>query len=343
MVGNWFFRVWKKQRFKALIVGTLSYLLILATLLTIQTLVPQRAGVLPLVSIFAPYLFIPLVILVPFLFWRFTTVLRIVFVSGIVLLCLWFPPRPGAGNAQESASGQKITALTWNYRGRNKRDGYLRQIINETNPDIIALQEADWTGIDVATDLLQAYPYHLYRPNDVPPGEAVLSKYPIVDHGSVQAANGSRAVWDIPRVLWVRLDLGHGRTMMVVNAHPISSVNTVYGCTYCPQRRDNQVLALHQFLQPLLAHGEHLLLLGDMNLTDREPSYHDLSSGLTDSQLQVGGGYGQSWGINYFNRVWTFFRIDYMLVSPNVKPLKLDTNCVARGSQHCILIGQFSV
>lgn len=343
MVGNRFFHVWKKQRFKALIVGTLCYLLVLDTFLVIQALAPQRAGLFALVAIFAPYLFVPLAILIPFLFWRFTAVLRVVFAAGIVLLCLWFPPRLGNEGTQESAAGQKITALTWNYRGRNKRDGYLRQIIDEKNPDIIALQEADWSGIDLATDILQAYPYHLYQPKDVPPGEALLSKYPIVDHGIVQAADGSRAVWDIPRVLWVRLDLGHGRTMLVVNAHPISAVNTVYGCTYCPQRRDNQVKELHQFLQSLLARGERLLLLGDMNLTDREPTYHDLSAGLEDTQLQVGGGSGQSWGINYFNRVWTFFRIDYMFVSPNIKPLDLDTDCVSRGSQHCILIGQFSV
>ncbi|GCE16966.1 endonuclease/exonuclease/phosphatase family protein [Dictyobacter kobayashii] len=343
MVGNWFLRVWQKQRFKTLIIGTLCYLLVVDIIIVAHVFVPQREGILALLAIFAPYLFIPLLILIPFLLWRFTSVLRVVFVLGIVLFCLWFPPRLGNGGAQESATGQTVTALTWNYRGRNKRDGYLRQIIDEKDPGIIALQEADWSGIDLATDILQAYPYHLYQPNDVPPGEALLSKYPIVDHGILQASDGSRTVWDIPRVLWVRLDLGHGRTMLVVNAHPISAVNTVYGCLYCPQRRDNQVKELHQFLQPLLTRGERLLLLGDMNLTDRELAYHDLASGLEDTQLQVGSGSGESWGINSLNRVWAVFRIDYMFVSPNIKPLNLDTDCVSRGSQHCILIGQFSV
>lgn len=340
---NWFLRIWGKQRFKALIIITLCYLLVIDVLLLADTIFPQREGILALVDIFAPYLFVPLLFLLPLLLWRFTAILRVVFVFGLVFFSLWCPPRFGGPTTDQTVGAQEVRALTWNFRGRNKRDGYLRGIINLKDPNIVALQEADANGLDLATDIQQKYPYHLYQQDEVPPGEALLSQYPILEHGILQAADNSRAVWDIPRVMWARLDLGKGKTLIVVNAHPISAVQTVYNCFYCPQRRDNQIKELQQFLQPLLKRNERLLLLGDMNTSEREMAYQDLATGLQDTQLAVGTGTGYSWGLRVLNQVWAVLRIDYIFVSPRVKPLKLDTDCTARGSQHCILIGTFSV
>ncbi|GCE31671.1 hypothetical protein KDA_71550 [Dictyobacter alpinus] len=340
---DWFLHIWRKQRFKALTIITLLYLLVVDILLLGDALFPQREGILALADIFAPYLFIPLLFLLPFLFWRFTSVLRVVFVLGLLLFTLWFPPRFSGPASDPTVGAQQVRALTWNFRGRNKRDGYLRNIINLQEPNIVALQEADANGLDVATDLQQKYPYHLYQQDEVPPGEALLSQYPIVAHGILQASDGSRTVWDIPRVMWARLDLGKGKTLLVVNAHPISAIQTVYNCFYCPQRRDNQIKELNTFLQPLLKQHEHLLLLGDMNTSEREMAYQDLVTGLQDTQLAVGTGVGNSWGWRLLNQVWAVLRIDYIFVSPNVKPLQLDTDCTARGSQHCILIGTFSL
>ncbi|GHO51935.1 endonuclease/exonuclease/phosphatase family protein [Ktedonobacter robiniae] len=343
MADNWFVRLWQKQRFKVLTIGASLYVLLVLIFLISHAIAPQRVGLLALAGIFAPYLFAPLALLVPFLFLRFTALLRIAFAIGVILFGLCFSPRLGAGNAQSIEGGRTITAMTWNFLGDNTRGGYVRQLINTHHPDLIALQEADWNGIDEAQDILRQYPYHLYGSGETPPGEVLLSTLPILDHGQVTAPDGSRAVWDIPRILWARLDLGHGQTLFVVNAHPISSINTVYGCLFCPQRRDSQIKALHQFLQPFIQHGERLLLLGDMNTTDREPAYQDLSAGLQDTHLLVGKGSGHSWGIRGLNQYWAFLRIDYMFVTPKVKPLSLDTDCTSRGSDHCVLIGKFSI
>lgn len=342
MASSQFVHLWKKQRFKVLTIGASLYILLILIFLISHAINPQREGLLALAGIFAPYLFAPLVLLIPFLFLRFTALLRIVFAIGIILFSLCFSPHLGTSSARSIDGGRTITAMTWNFRGRNTRGGYIRQLINTRHPDLIALQEADWAGLDLAEDVLQQYPYHLYGTGETPPGEVLLSTMPILDHGIVEAPNGSHAVWDIPRVLWARLDLGHGQTLLVVNAHPISSINTVNGCLFCPQRRDSQIQALHQFLLPLIRHGERLLMLGDMNTVDREPAYQDLTAGLQDMHLSVGSGSGHSWGILGLNQFWAFFRIDYMFVTPNLKPLNLDTDCASRGSAHCVLIGKFS-
>jgi len=36
-------------------------------------------------------------------------------------------------------------------------------------------------------------------------------------------------------------------------------------------------------------------------------------------------------------------RIDYMFTSPNVTPLATSTDCTPRGSDHCIVHGEFEV
>lgn len=334
---------WSKQRFQLLTIGTFIYVVSLLVLIILWKQFAQREGTLALVAILLPYLFVPLFLLIPFLFWRLAMALRIVLLVGVVLFVACFPPRLWPGHTSEGTT-KTISALTWNLLGSNERAGYVRALLQEKMPDIVALQEADWVGMDQAEDLLQQYPHHLYRPADgVPPGEILLSVYPIVDYGTIEVSDSGDATWDIPRVLWARLDLGAGHTILVVNAHPISAVNTTYRCLFCAERRDSQVKALSAFLQPFIAQGEQILLLGDMNTTDRELAYHDLTTGLIDTHLQVGNGSGHTWGIRGINRFWAFLRIDYMLVTPNITPLSLDTDCASRGSDHCVLTGQFSV
>jgi endonuclease/exonuclease/phosphatase family metal-dependent hydrolase len=336
-MGVW----WQKQRFKLLTIGVCAYFVILVGILIVWAWIPQRTGWFAIVEIFLPYLFLPLIVLIPFLCWRSTILLRILFVLGILLFGICFPLRLGGGSVGTNA--HEVTALTWNLLGSNERSGYVRTLLESKKPDIVALQEAEWQGMDQAMDLLAQYPYHLYRPDEgVPPGEMLLSVYPIKEHGIIQE-DETRKTWDIPRVLWARLDVGQGHTLMVVNAHPISAFNTVYGCTFCPERRDRQIKALQEFLQPFITQGEQILLLGDMNTTDREPAYRDLAANLKDTHLAVGYGSGHSWGIRGLNKFWALIRIDYMFVTPNVTPLALETDCTSRGSDHCVLTGRFAL
>ncbi|GHO59954.1 hypothetical protein KSB_84290 [Ktedonobacter robiniae] len=218
----------------------------------------------------------------------------------------------------------------------------MRDLLAKQKPDIVALQEADWQGIDESSDLLEEYPYHIYRPDQgAPSGEAILSKYPILQYDTY--SGGANGTWDFQRVLWAQLDLGHGKTMVVVDAHPINAINSVYGCFYCPQMRDRQITEINHFTMGLVKQGENVLLVGDMNVTDREKAYSSLVQGLRDIQVLVGGGSGNSWGLPQTNRFWAFERIDYVLSGPTVQPLYLTTDCQAVGSDHCALIGVFAL
>jgi endonuclease/exonuclease/phosphatase family metal-dependent hydrolase len=172
----------------------------------------------------------------------------------------------------------------------------------------------------------------------------LLSRYPILEQGVLdQPAD----LWPRPDVMWARLALEGGATLRVVTAHPRPARWGREPCLsrvcYDPSRRDAQLASIRAFVAPALARGERLLLLGDFNVTDREPAYRDLAAGLQDAYMAVGSGAANTWGPgNLMSHGLALLRIDYFFTSPALRPLRLAVDCTPRGSDHCLLLGTFT-
>jgi vancomycin resistance protein VanJ len=82
-----------------------------------------------------------------------------------------------------------------------------------------------------------------------------------------------------------------------------------------------------------------VLLVGDMNVTEREPAYADLQTPLLDAHTQVGRGWGHTWRLGGL----PLLRIDYLLASPDIVPAWIKADCSAPESDHCSLVGQFAL
>src|SRR3712207_5574069 len=102
--------------------AALGYPLLLLALEVIHTLTPQRAGMVALTAIFAPYLYLPLVLLLPVVVrYRSGSLLLALVVCAVVFsvrfgpTLISLPPLryPAGGPA---AAAPTITALTWNLR-----------------------------------------------------------------------------------------------------------------------------------------------------------------------------------------------------------------------------------
>jgi vancomycin resistance protein VanJ len=165
----------------------------------------------------------------------------------------------------------------------------------------------------------------------------LLSMYPVIEQEKLVH----------PTSIWVKLDLGDGQTLMLANVHLLRPRSTIKeelqtGQMYEPNHRDEQIRRLRKEIAPLLERGEPFLLVGDFNLTERDPAYHELTEGLHDAHRQAGWGTGHSWRPN---PKWNFglLRIDYLLNSPNVTPLQTSVDCTPRGSDHYIVGGTFEV
>jgi vancomycin resistance protein VanJ len=313
----------------------------LLALCALQFFAPQSAGPLALAEILLPYLFLPLVLIVPALFLRGTLVLRLC-VAACLLGGLRFLPVLPLHGPPAAGAAKTITVLSWNVAFGTSNPRVVQQFVNSQPAEVVALEENYnmWWDPDYATwqrqeaVLASHYPYQARYSSQ---GLTIYSIYPVV-------ASSERTATPL---VWARLDLGGGQTVIVAAAHPrdpTRSACTLARLCYAPTERDAQIRQIRADLAPLLQHDEPVLLVGDFNLTDREPAYQTLAQGLHDAYRLVGAGQGNTWRPPRVARFGVaLLRIDYMFSTARVTPLHLDTDCTPRGSDHCVLLGRFAV
>ena len=322
-----------------------DYALFLIGLSLIHLIWPQRAGVLALTQIFAPYLFLPLLVLGLPAWPRGPRAVRITLLACALVFVLRFPPHLSALTARQG-EGLTFTAMSWNVEYGGRQDA-IRAALLAASADIVTLQETHTAWIEQDNALTQRYPYRHLLPSwweNAVGGMALLSRYPIRQQGALD--QGSHA-WPWPPLVWAWLDLGQGRMLRVFVAHPqppsLAHGPCLSGVCYDPARRDAQLRAIHGIVNASVLGGESVLLLGDLNVTDREPAYQDLTTGLVDAYRAVGTGTGHTWGLEEtMQHGWPLLRIDYLFTSRNITPHRLAVDCTPRGSDHCILLGTFT-
>lgn len=323
----------------------LVYPLFVLAVSIVTIVAPQKSGWLAVMQIFGPHLFLPLLLLLPFAFLRGAVGLRIVLLICLGVFALRFMPALGAARAADVGAPQ-ISVLSWNVYAGNPHYDRISRLLARKPADVVLLQEAQWQWVEYSQEVQAAYPYRLASPSDVPPGMVFLSVYPIVTHGIL---DGERDLWDIPRLLWVKLDLGNGQRITVVGAHPMSAYSVGKGCSlpvcYSPDWRDEQISAMRDsYISPMLASGEPLIVAGDFNITEREPAYADLSRGLIDAWRTVGSGLGSTWRPSLLMvQDVGLLRIDYLFSSHNIAPLEMSVDCSSKDSDHCMVVGRFEI
>jgi endonuclease/exonuclease/phosphatase (EEP) superfamily protein YafD len=278
---------------------------------------------------------------------RGAALLRVSLALCALVFVVRFVPHLAAATLQEEPGATHVNVLTWNVHVGGVSGEEMRRTILASGAGVVALQEAEWEWVDRDVELAEAYPYRLVRPNETAPGLVLLSQYPILEHGAPQPVEGT---WVVPRRLWARLDLGDGRTLVVLNVHPFPPNAGPHDrdCAglfcYETASRDAHIRGIREFIEPLLEGGERVLLLGDHNVTDREPAYLELAEGLQDAHKKIGAGLGNTWGIGVLKRLDVpLLRIDYLFSSPNVDPVRMSIDCAYRGSDHCTLHGRFEI
>lgn len=322
------------------------YPLLLLSLSLINTLQPRRTGLLGLSEVFAPYLFLPLLALIPFLFVRGAVVLRVLLVLCAVVYGLRFPPRLISAAPRAAPGALHLSVMSWNVLLGGQYNE-IKKVLSTKPAAIVGLVEADWDRLSADPEIAALYPYKWgVEAAGRVTGQVLLTSYPIIEQGIVDMPPD---VWNgIPRVIWARLDVGLGRNIVVVVAHPppgrtCSRYTFPHGC-YDTSTRDKQLATINAFVQPYLQAGDPLLLIGDFNVTEREPAYIDISKGLLDAHRTIGTGIGATWAPGHISsQLFPLLRIDYQFSSPNVTPLSIAVDCSNHGSDHCIATGQFEL
>lgn len=309
-------------------------------LLTLAALLePPRVGAAALAQVLVHFLFLPALLLVPLALLGGMVLLRFALAAAAATFLLVYPPALNLA-APASAGSAELSVLTWNVYVGGVSAEQLRAALAEYQPDVVMLQEARWRMFADDAELAASYPYQLLRPEETAPGMVLLSRFPILEAG---VPTLDRDHWDMPRMLWARLDLGD-RTVTVVNAHPIAPRIRGAGCRlaacYNTGWRDRQISDVRAVVETLRRPDEPLIVAGDLNVTEREPAYHELARGLQDAHRVAGSGFGASWRPGFVDLPFGLIRIDYLFTNEHARPLALHTDCARRGSDHCLLVGR---
>lgn len=219
----------------------------------------------------------------------------------------WSAPHPVEGD------GFPVRVMTYNLHMGFDTDGHLgmealARVIEESGAEVVALQEVSrgWyiTGsLDMLTWLSRrlGMPYVSGPTADALWGNAILSRYPIMAHGSALLPMGGVRLQR--GYLWARIGAGAGEELLMIATH-----------LHDPEEeghiRQMQVPPILEFW----AGGPSAVIVGDFNAQPSDPEIGMiLNAGLKDSFAQVGTGLGYTYASND-----PYKRIDYIWASPDL-------------------------
>jgi vancomycin resistance protein VanJ len=319
-----------------------GYAVILGALSVIHLLAPHRDGLIALSQIFAPHLFLPVLVLLPLALRYGDRAARTGLAAALVVGLLRFGPgmialpQPGSGGAVH-----QIQVLSWNLAAGQVTSELLIERLLRSDAEVVGLQELrpiHAVAIEADSRVVERFPYRVLNAERTVLGIGLLSSHPIV------SSIGSHS----PAHVSATLSLPEGGRLAAITVHPqparIGLLAGLIPIRYDASLRDEALRTIKQVADQALGRGEPLLLFGDFNVTDRERGYGDLAAGLSDAHRRVGLGPGSTWrpGVLAF-MPFGILRIDYLFTAGGVHPLRLTTDCAVGAGDHCIIVGTIEV
>lgn len=302
-------------------------------------LLPARSdwfGTSRVVAPFLALLFLPLLVIAAVVRGRTGRLLGVIAVAGLALGAVRFLTGFPGGPVNAPPGTVAVEVATWNVYLGTVPPEQLRDALVSRAPAVIALEELTTSAaaaIEADPAILAAYPYRVLHPQDDWSGMGLLSAWPIV---------GDPAADTMPPLIDAHVAVPGAAPLAVIAAHAPPPIwrPSLAGPAYDPGLRDATLVRLRERVDAHVAAGVPVVLLGDLNLTDRELGYTDLARGLTDSYRAVGTGFGTTWRPAVASAPLLPFgllRIDLVFTGPGVTPISSEPDCSARTSDHCIL------
>jgi vancomycin resistance protein VanJ len=320
----------------------LAYPLAITGLSIVNVLSPQRNGPLAISQILAPHLLIPLVLLVPFAARRRAGVLRVALVIAVAIGVVRFGPGVVSLPASPPPGATTLRLLSWNLETGLPPSSDVVQLLAATDADVVALQELTpehAAAIEADAAAASRFEYRALFPVPGAAGVGLLSRFPLdaVDHGSN------------PFLVQAAVTLPDGQVVTVVDAHPFPArISTATDFRvplwFDATDRDAAIRTVRSRVADLLRQHELLVVIGDFNVTDREPGYNDLAAGLLDAHREVGQGTGSTWRPDRMKFLpFGVLRIDYLFAGGGIVPTEISEDCTPRGSDHCVVRAAIAV
>jgi endonuclease/exonuclease/phosphatase family metal-dependent hydrolase len=248
----------------------------------------------------------------------------------VICWIIW-SPSPSA----IKADGFQIKVMSYNIHSAYHVDGYqdlegIARVIEESDADVIGLQEISRGRLmdgsaDMPTWLSRRLnmPY-LFQGTEEPTwGNAILSRYPILDSGKVELPKEDTLIGR--GFLWAELDVGTDEPLLVIVTHLHHIVDDGY-------IREAQIPVILSFWNE----REQTILIGDLNARPNSREIGLISeSGMIDAWLEAGQGNGFTYASNNPDQ-----RIDYIWISPDLKTVEIEV-MQTQASDHLPVLGLF--
>ena len=316
-------------------------------------LAPKSFPLLSVLTLFMPLFFIFNGMF--FIYWTLQFKKQLI-VSGLVLLIgITFINKFYKFSSPELPKEEKdFTVMSYNVRLLNvfkwiDRDDVPSDIlnfINEKNPDILCMQEySPSANID-----LKVYPhrYIFTEGNQIKTGQAIFSKFPIIDQGNIIFPNSSNNV--------VFADIKKGKDIIrVYNMHLQSikispDVNEIDENIDAINQQKSQMLfiriskAFKQQQQQAELFKEHkmkciypTIICGDMNNSAFSYVYRSIKGKMKDSFEEAGKGFGETYKFRYYPA-----RIDYIFADEKMTVKKFENFPKFINSDHFPIMARLS-
>lgn len=274
----------------------------------------------------APFLFLPLIVLLPLAAWLRARRLVGVLLVGAVVGAVWLVPRWVPSNlfgAEPAPFGTPFQMIALNVFPYNERLDDAIDWLLVQSADVAAVQEIHPDELDrFVARMSEEYEY--IDTHAIPAGsrQAVMSHYPIVDIEEIVLEG-----MPLKRVL---IDID-GQQVALYNVHllmphretPHVSIPGVPDLLlkYDETRRNAQIRGL---LAAAADDPLPVILAGDFNMSAYSPIYDEIAARYTDAYRHVGWALGATWPGGASEELPDvlppLLRLDYIFTSPEIEP-----------------------
>jgi len=278
---------------------------------------PKKFAFLSVLSLSVPFL---IILNILFLIYWLLQVKKQLLLSLIILFVgfIFLSPLYKFSSSKNIEDENNIKVMNYNVRLFNvfkwiKEDNVDQKIvdfINEKQPDILSIQEY---RRDEDINLSGYEKFEVISGQKVKNGQAIFSKFPIINSGSIEFPNSfNNAIYvDIVKNKdTIRVYNVHLQSMKIdANADALKNETSENLYRRVSKTFTMQQLQAEQFLEHKNKCPYKMIICGDFNNTAYSYVYKEIKGDLQDTFVEAGNAFGRTYDIRFFP-----VRIDFLLV-----------------------------
>jgi endonuclease/exonuclease/phosphatase family metal-dependent hydrolase len=310
-----------------------SYAFALIIYLIVRLITADYLWPFEIISAFSHWILLMALVLLPLAIWlkRWHTMVLLALGSAAFVWLfggLFLPRSIHVGSHHPDADACTFTVMTYNLGNGLAAPDDVKDAITASSVDIVGFQDFSKPQIaQIRSKLQETHPYQVTYESGFS-GIGIFSRFPILEEERF-TLYGSR-----PYLKALIAD--EDCTVRVIVAHPVVAFGP--GASQSPARADIPEIA------KLISDEQETILFGDLNFSDQNEGYAKLKdAGWVDAHRGAGLGFG----LTYPRRTglgstrFPLVRIDYILVTPGIQPLRSWVGEDA-GSDHLPVLAEIS-